>query len=161
VRLAAAAALALVVAAPAAAALPDNGIVAPGTSLGGVRLGASKQAVRARWGTSFGVCRGCRATTWYFNYAPFQPQGVGVSFRRGRVDALFTLWQPPGWRTTDGVVLADDVTRITATYGPLDRRDCSGYYALILRRGTAITEFYVVGDRVWGFGLSRAPQPCR
>ena len=152
---------ALALAPAAAAALPENGVVAPGTSLGGVRLGATKQAVRARWGASFGICRGCSATTWYFNYVAFQPQGAGVVFRDGRADALFTLWQPPGWHTTEGVKVGDAVASVTTAYGALDRRDCNGYYALILRRPGAVTEFYVVDEHVWGFGVSRVPQPCR
>jgi hypothetical protein len=154
-------AAALALAAPAAAALPKQGVVVPERSLGGIRLGMTKQQVIARYGTSFGICRGCRATTWYFTIQPFQPQGVGISFRGGRVDAAFTLWQPPGWKTSDGVALGDDVTLVTTTYGALDRRDCKGYYTLILHTAAGVTEFYVVDDRLWGLGVSRAPQPCR
>ena len=154
-------AAALVLAAPAAAALPKQGVVVPEQSLGGIRPGMTKRQVIARYGTSFGICRGCGATTWYYTYRTFQPQGVGVSFRGGRVDAAFTLWQPTGWTTTDGVALGDDVTRVTTVYGALDRRDCPGYYALILHTARGVTEFYVVDERLWGFGVSRAPQPCR
>jgi hypothetical protein len=159
-RFAAAVAAALVLAGPAAAALPRNGTVVPGVSLGGVRLGATMKSVVARWGRGFGTCRGCPATTWYFTYARFQPQGAGVSFRKGRVDALFTLWQPAWWRT-QGIVIGDDVTQVTAVYGALRRRDCAGYYALLLKTLAGVTEFYVVDERLWGFGVSRAPQPCR
>jgi hypothetical protein len=154
-------AAALLLAAPAAAALPKQGVVVPGRSLGGIRLGMTKKQVVARYGTSFGICRGCRATTWYFTFEPFQPQGVGLSFRGGRVDALWTLWQPPGWRTSDGLALGDDVARITTVYGALDRRDCPDYYTLSRRTAAGMTEFYVVDERLWGLGVSRAPQPCR
>ena len=61
----------------------------------------------------------------------------------------------------DGVALGDDVTNVTTAYGALDRRDCSGYYTLILHTAAGVTEFYVVDDHLWGFGVSRAPQPCR
>jgi hypothetical protein len=158
---AATAAAALVLAAPAAAAPPRHGVLVPGRSLGGVRLGTPMQAVIARWGRGFGVCRGCRATTWYYTYERFQPQGVAVSFRKGRAEALFTLWQPSGWRTSLGIVIGDDAAQVTAVYGALDRRDCTGYSTLILHTRAGVTEFYVVGDRLWGFGVSRAPQPCR
>jgi hypothetical protein len=161
VRLLAAAAAALLVAAPAAAAPPRHGVVVPGASLGGISVGAPMRTVIARWGRSFGICHGCRATTWYYNYERFQPQGVGVAFRKGRVDALFTLWQPSGWRTSLGIVVGDDVAQVTTVYGALDRRDCTGYYTLILRTRVGVTEFYVVGDRLWGFGVSRVPQACR
>ena len=155
-------AAALVLAAPAAAALPQDGVVVPARSFGTVRLGMTKQQVIARWGTSFGICRGCRATTWYYTYRPYQPQGVGLSFRGGRVAALFTLWQPPGWKTSGGgVALGADVTQVTTLYGALDRRDCKGYYTLGLHTAAGVTEFYVVDDKLWGLGVSRAPQPCR
>lgn len=159
-RFAAALAVALALAAPAAAAPPREGVVVPGRSLGGVRLGAPMGTVTARWGRSFGICKGCRATTWYYNWVGFQPQGVGVTFRGGRADALFTLWSPPGWKT-GRVSIGDAVTAVTTAYGALDRRDCDGYYTLILRTAAGVTEFYVVDDRLWGFGVSRAPQPCR
>jgi hypothetical protein len=161
VRLVAAAAVALVLAAPAAAAPPRHGTVVPGASLGGVSVGAPMKAVIARWGRGFGSCHGCRATTWYYNYERFRPQGVGVSFRKGRVDALFTLWQPSGWHTSRGIVIGDDVAQVTTVYGALDRRDCTGYYTLILHTRSGVTEFYVVDERLWGFGVSRVPQGCR
>jgi hypothetical protein len=160
VRLAAAVLLVLALAGAAAASPPREGVVVPGRSLGGVRLGAPMRTVLARWGRSFGICNGCRATTWYYNWVAYQPQGVGVSFRKGKADALFTLWSPPGWKTSL-VAVGDPVTTVTTAYGGLDRRDCDGYYTLILHQAAGVTEFYVVDDRVWGFGVSREPQPCR
>ena len=38
-----------------ALALPQNGVLAPGRSLGGVHLGDTRAAVIARWGVNFGV----------------------------------------------------------------------------------------------------------
>lgn len=159
--LALAAASALALSSTAAAGPPREGVVVPGTSLGGIRLGAPAAVVAKRWGRSFGICRGCRETTWYFTYAPFQPVGAGASLADGHVTSLFTLWSPPGWRTTKGLVIGDDVTRVTSLYGPLDRHDCTNYYALVLHGRDAVTEFYVVDRRLWGFGLSRVPAPCR
>lgn len=154
--------LALALAAPGAAAPPRAGVVVPGRSLGGIRLGAATRTVVGAWGTSFGICRNCAHPTWYFNYAAFQPQGTGVEFRDGRVAALFTVWSPPGWRTSRGVSIGDPATEVTSVFGPLDRRDCRGYYALQLPEGGAVTTFYVLGDKVWGFALSRAGiPPCR
>jgi hypothetical protein len=151
----------LALAGAAGAAPPREGVLAPGTSLGGIRLGAPAAAVAKQWGRSFGICSGCPRKTWYYSYVPFQPQGTGVSFRHGRVEALFTLWSPPGWRTAKGLVLGDAVARVTSLYGALLRRDCPQYYALVLRGRGVVTEFYVVDERLWGFGLSRAPSPCR
>ena len=144
---------AVAVAAAALAALPQQGVLVPGESLGGLRLGATRAQVAAAWGAEHGVCRSCRRTTWYFTYRRFEPQGAGVELRRGRVTALFTLWQPPGWRTRQGVRLGDEASRVRALYGPLARTRCSGYEALTLRRGRTLTAFYVLRDEVWGFGL--------
>ncbi|MGZ4389739.1 MAG: hypothetical protein ACXVZL_10195 [Gaiellaceae bacterium] len=161
-RLAAAALAALALAAPAAAAPPRAGILVPGKSLGGVALRAPVNAVLRAWGPSFGICRNCARPTWYFNYDAFQPQGAGVEFRDARVAALFTLWSPPGWRTSSGVEIGDPAAEVTTLLGPLDRTDCRGYYALVLPQGGAVTTIYVVDDAVWGFGLSLPGiPPCR
>ena len=154
-RLAALIAIALSLAAPAAAAPPDAGVLVPGRTLGGIALGTAKAEVERRWGRAYGICRGCARETWYFNYFAFQPRGAGVELRRGRVAAVFTLYQPPGWRTTRGLTLGDSVARITAVYGPLVRRECGGYAVLELPSRGAVTAFYVLEDRLWAFGLSR------
>ena len=151
-----------VVAAVVAASLPVHGTVVPGTSLGGLRLGDTQQRVIAAWGTKFGVCRGCRQTTWYFNYTRYEPQGAAVEFRARRVVALYTLWSPTGWRTTLGLRTGDPAAQVTSVYGPLTRLDCGTYDAYQLPRGNALTAFYVFGGTVWGFGLSRRSVPvCR
>jgi hypothetical protein len=153
---------ALSLAAPALAAPPGAGVLVPGRSLGGLALGQTKAAVEQRWGRAYGVCRGCERETWYFNYYAFQPRGAGIELRNGRVSGIFTLYQPLGWRTTREVALADPVTRVTSVYGALLRHDCVGYYALTMRQGGTTTAFYVLGDRLWAFGLFAAGVPlCR
>jgi len=161
--IAAASALAsLALAAPAAAAPPGAGVLVPGRSLGGIELGATKAEVERRWGRAYGVCRGCPNETWYFNYFAFQPRGAGVELRDGRVAAVFTLYQPSGWRTTRGLTLGDSVARVTSLYGALVRRECGGYSVLVLPGRGATTGFYVLDDRLWAFGLSRPGVPvCR
>ena len=85
-----------------------------------------------------------------------------MELRRGRVVAAFTLWQPPGWRTSDGLALGESEARITETYGALTRIECGGYSALTMRKGDAITVFYVFDRALWGFGLTRPDVPvCR
>jgi hypothetical protein len=44
-------------------ALPLRGVLTPGQSLGGVRLGDTQQSVRARWGDRYTRCTVCRRTT--------------------------------------------------------------------------------------------------
>jgi len=154
--------LGLALAPTSVATPPAAGLVVPGKSFGGLSLGATPVQVRAAWGSRFGVCRDCRARTWYFNQRKFYPEGVGVTFRRGRVVALFTVWSPPGWRTNRGLRINDPTVRISGLYGTLLRVNCGTYAAITLRRGRTTTSVYVVDERVWGFGLSRPSQPtCR
>jgi hypothetical protein len=155
--------LALLLAASGAAAAPPRaGLVVPGKTLGGLALGATKAQVREAWGTRHGVCRDCPAETWYFNLKRFEPQGAGVTFRNGSAAALFTVWSPPGWRTSQGLRIGDPEFRISTTYGTLFRVDCGRYSASTMRSKGVTTAFYVVDEQVWGFGLSRPGQPvCR
>lgn len=145
---------ALAAPAPALAAPPRPGHLAPGAHLGGVEIGMTKTQVTRLWGKRHGVCRDCLTTTWYFNYRPFDPQGVAVVFERDRVAYAFTVWRPDGWRTARGLTLGAPASEISKTYGPLDRRECTLYYALVRPGLSAQTVFYVFRDRLWGFGLT-------
>jgi hypothetical protein len=152
---------ALVLVLPAAAAPPNHARFEVGTSLGGVSLGMTKKQVLAEWGDRHGVCRSCSRTTWYFNYAPFTPQGSGVVFRQGRVVHVFTVWRPSGWRTPEGLTLGDPASDVSRIYGSLDRRACTGYYALLKPGKHVDNVFYVFRDKVWGFGLTLPDaSPC-
>jgi hypothetical protein len=142
--------------APAQAAPPTTGILVPGASLGGLRLGATEAQVERAWGRAYGRCSNCRHETWYFNYFAFQPRGAGVEFRDGRAVAVFTIYQPFGWQTKEGLALGEPRTRIHGVYRRLDRRDCGDYYALVQRRGSTLTVFYVLEERLWAFALSRS-----
>lgn len=147
---------------PRTPALPKAGLLVPDRSLGGVRLGMTRAQVRARWGTSFGRCRSCADETWYFTYEPFTQQGAGVTFQRGKVADVFTLFQPPGWRTTRGVVLGDPETEVSEAFGPLLQRRCDRYDAYLRIAEAATTVFYVYEGELWGFGLTLPGRsPCR
>jgi hypothetical protein len=140
---------------------PKSRLFRPGVDLAGVKLGMSKDDVLAAWGKRHGVCRSCPRSTWYFNYRPFTPEGAGVVFERGRVVHAFTVWRPPGWRTPQGLLLGAPASDVARLYGSLDRRQCTFYYALLKPGAATQTVFYVFGDRVWGFGLTRAnASPC-
>jgi hypothetical protein len=141
--------------------LPQHGVVVPGHTFAGMKLGATKAHVRAAWGPRFGRCRNCSRATWYYTYRDFQPQGAGVAFANEGAASFFTLWAPRGWRTNRGLTIGDSELRITAMYGVLPRVECGTYAALVLRRGAVDTQFYVYRRKVWGFGISRAgAQPC-
>ena len=141
-------------AAPALAAPPQPGNFAPEAHLGGVEIGMTKVQVTRLWGKRHGVCRDCSTTTWYFNYRPFEPQGVAAVFERGSVAYVFTVWRPNGWRTARGLTLGAPASEISKTYGPLDRRECTLYYALVKPGLGVQTVFYVFRDRLWGFALT-------
>jgi hypothetical protein len=143
--------------------LPTHGTFVPGQSLGGIRLGMTAAQVRHVWGSAYGVCRGCPRTTWYFTYAPFDPHGAGVELERGRVVAVFTLWSPRGWQTPqNALALGNDAARVTLVEGPLPSVACRNYAALVRRTRRAVSGFYLVEGKLWGFGLTRPGVPvCR
>jgi hypothetical protein len=119
-----------------------------------VRLGDTAADVRAQLGTNYGVCRGCATTTWYFTYKRFQAKGLAVELTRGRVSAVYTLWQPPAADVTNKITIGAPQEKVGAAISV----SCSGYTALV--RGTSV--YIVVDGRVWGFGLFRRREsPCR
>ena len=157
----AAVAAALVLALPAAAEPPPGGTFTPGVSLAGVELGLTRAGVLQAWGKRHGVCRDCDEQTWYVNEAPFHPEGTGVVFEAGRVVHAFTVWQPDGWSTPEGLELGAPAGDIGATYGELAEIDCGDYLALVDNAPGATSAFYVYQDEVWGFGLlERGRSPC-
>jgi hypothetical protein len=144
-----------------AAEPPTGGTFTPGQSLAGVELGMTRAQVLEAWGQRHGECGDCRQTTWYFNESPFQPEGVGVVFRGGRVVHAFTVWKPEGWSTPEGLELGQQAGEIGATYGELAEEDCLDYVALVREDTDSTSAFYVYDEQVWGFGLM-APgrSPC-
>ena len=156
-------AAALVVTASATAAvLPPGGVFVPGRSLGGIRLGESASGVRAALGHAYGVCTSCAPTTWYFTYKRFDQHGLAVELTDGRVSAVYTLWQPSGWHTAAGLRLGVVEGQLTNSAGPLISVVCSGYDALVADGRLARSVYYVVQDKLWGFGLLRVhADPCR
>jgi hypothetical protein len=156
-------ATALALAVPAAAGLPRAGVLVPGRSLGGIRLGESPRAVRAALGTFYGTCRACPHRTWYFTYAPFDKHGLAVEFTHGRVSGVYTLWRPAGWRDVQhklgfgsSVLTVHRATRASRTI------TCHGYAALVRDSFAARTAYYLDRGRLWGFGLfRRGDSPCR
>ena len=134
---------------------PVAKVFPPMEELDRVRLGMAPAEVEGVWGKEHGVCRGCERRTWYFNARPFEPQGTAVAFERGRVVHAYTVWQPSGWRTPEGLSLGDQEGRVHDLYGPLREEACDGYLVLVLSDGRVDSVFYVYRDSVWGFGLKR------
>jgi hypothetical protein len=136
--------------------LPAHGVLIAGKSLAGVGLGASQADVLAAWGTRYDVCDGCKLTTWTFLYAT-APVGAAVMFdRTGHAVAVFTLGQPLGWRTKEGLQLGMDVHDIVAMYDApsMDYKACVGFSALSVRQGRVVTSILTQAEQVYGFALT-------
>ena len=138
---------------------PAQGVLVPGKSLGGLELGATQAAVSAKWGDRHTLCTVCRRTTWLYSYRGSATTGAAVSFRNGRVSAVFTLGVPRGWRTSRGVVLGDPATKVHSVYGTLPWSRCVGYGAVSIRRAGAVASIYTYGDSVYGFALTLPSEP--
>jgi hypothetical protein len=152
---------ALALASTAAAGPPKGGTLVPGHSLGGVRLGESRSAVRTALGSFYGVCRGCERPTLYFTYRPFTRRGLAVEFAGGRVSGVYTLWRPAGWHAPHGLGLGATPLEVHRRAGATRTVSCSGYTALV-RDTAARTAYYLFRGRLWGFGLfRRGAAPCR
>jgi hypothetical protein len=161
VRFVALAVSALALVPSALAGLPQAGTLVPGRSLAGVRLGETQRQVRASLG-SYGVCTGCARPTWYFNLRPFDAHGLAVEFARGRVTAVYTIMQPPGWLGPHNLVLGVAQGEVTSAAGPLVVTSCPGYEAWVRNRAGVQTIYYLLNETLWGFGLMRADaDPCR
>ena len=149
-------ALTLLVSTPA---LPTQGVLVPGNHLGGVELGDTQAEVRARWGTRYKGCAVCKRTTWLYTYPSGNPAGAAVSFRAGRVVAVFTLGVPRGWRTSRGVALGDPAEKVLRVYGVLPWSRCLGYGAVSIRRPGVVSSIYTFGESVYGFALTLPSEP--
>lgn len=118
--------------------------------------------MRATLGHGYGVCRGCDRTTWYFTYRLFDQRGLAVELTRGRVSAVYTLWQPEGWRAPRGLQLGAVQAQVTKLMGALIPVTCLSYDALVSDAHGVRTAYYIVDGKLWGFGLLLAHQsPCR
>ena len=154
--------IALALAAPAAAGLPKVGVLVPGRSLGGIRLGESPGAVRAALGTFYGTCRDCPRRTWYFTYRPFDRHGLAVELTDGHVSGIYTLWQPAGWHGPHKLGFGSSALAVHHLTGASRNVTCTDYEALAHDSGQARTAYYLFKGRLWGFGLfRRGADPCR
>jgi hypothetical protein len=144
----------------AATELPSHGVLHPGVSLAGVRIGDSVARVRRLWGSNYRVCPDCNDRTWLYFYSRGEPLGAAVRFdRAGRVVAAFTLGAPTGWHTTEGLLLGEQIDKVTRLYGTLGWHRCIGYGAMFMRKGNTVTSIYTTGQVVYGFAITAPPEP--
>jgi hypothetical protein len=154
--------IAAALAAPAAAGLPRVGTLVPGRSLGGIGLGETMHAVRAALGRKFGTCNDCIRPTWYFTYKPFDGHGLAVEFVHRRVAAVYTLWQPKGWRATNGLRLGATPLQVHRHGGHTRAITCNGYEALVSDQAASRTAYFLYNGSLWAFGLFLPhSSPCR
>jgi hypothetical protein len=146
--------------------LPLRGVLVPGKSLAGVRIGDTVKYVKSRWGSGYRVCKTCNDTasgrkTWFYTYmANAQSLGAAVTFdRQGKVVAVFTLGSPAGWRTQEGLLLGEQIDRVHDLYGRLNWKVCIGYGALSMRKPGIVTSIYTNGEAVYGFALTAPREP--
>ena len=143
-------------------ALPKAGVLVPGRSLGGVTLGEPAAKVTSTLGRFYGVCDGCARTTWYFTYGRWQQSGLAVELVAGRVTGVYTVWNPPGWRTRSGLQLGAVEAQVTQLAKAPLTIVCSSYSTHVRDAGRTRTVYYVVDGKLWGFGLfARGSDPCR
>jgi hypothetical protein len=138
------------------AVLPPHGVLIAGKSLAGVGLGATQSDVLAAWGPRHEVCDSCKLTTWTYVYATV-PVGAAVVFdKTGHAVAVFTLGQPLGWRTREGLQLGADVHDLAAMYDApsMDYKACIGFSALSMRQGRVVTSILTQAEQVYGFALT-------
>ena len=129
------------------------------TSLGGVHLGDTPAAVRARWGGGYSRCGVCPAATWVYMIRGSRLAAAAVTFRGGRATAVFTLGAPVGWHSSRGLAVGDPSLRAADLHGGLTYSSCVGYGALSARRPKVVTSIYTFGDVVYGFALTRPGEP--
>ena len=142
------------------ARLPTTGILTPGVSLAGVHIGDTVGKVKRLWGANYKVCPDCQSPTWFYFYEHGEPLGAGVKFGKDkRVVAVFTLGAPTGWHTREGLLLGEQIDRVTSLYGSLGWHVCIGYGAMTMRKGNTVTSIYTTGQVVYGFALTAAAQP--
>jgi hypothetical protein len=141
------------------ATFPTRGVLQPGVSLAGVRIGTTVARVKQLWGSNYKVCPDCKDPTWYFIYAKGEPLGAAVKFRHGRVVAAFTLGSPRGWRTAEGLLMGEQIDRVSKLYGPLGWHVCIGYGAMSMRKGNTVTSIYTTGEAVYGFAITAPAEP--
>jgi hypothetical protein len=142
--------------------LPVRGVVIPGVSLAGVKVGDTEQRVKQVWGSNFTTCKYCSDATWLFEYRVGEPLGAAARFENGRVVAVFTLGSPSGWKTVKGLNIGDPINNVFQYYPKTGTVRCIGFDAVTIRTGNVVTAFYSAAGVVYGFALvAPSMTPCQ
>jgi hypothetical protein len=131
--------------------LPVRGIVIPGVSFAGVKIGDTEARVKGVWGSRFVACKYCADETWLYEYQGGEPLGAAARFQKGKVVALFSLGSPAGWKTDKGLYMGDPISNVYQYYGKTTTTRCIGYDAISAKTGKYVTGFYSAAGVVYGF----------
>ncbi len=137
----------------AATHFPSRGVVVPGVSFAGIKLGDTEQRVRAVWGNSFTSCGYCKDTTWLYEYRGGEPLGAAARFRNNRLVAVFSLGSPAGWKTDKGLFMGDPIANVYQYYPSTGTTRCIGFDAITAKTGKSVTAFYSAAGVVYGFAM--------
>ena len=132
---------------------PVRGIVVPGVSFAGLKLGQTEQQVAALWGKNYTLCTFCADATWLYVYPGGEPLGAGVRFKQNKVIAVFSLGSPAGWRTDKGLFMGDPISNVYSYFGTTGTTRCIGFDALTVRLGNSVTAFYSAAGVIYGFAI--------
>ncbi len=134
--------------------LPVRGLVVPGGTFAGLRLGDTEQHVRQVWGRDYETCKYCQDTTWLYEYKGGEPLGAAVRFQKNRAVAIFSLGSPAGWRTNKGLYIGDPISDIYQLYPKtIGTTRCIGFDAITMRTGKTIMAFYTAAGVIYGFAM--------
>ena len=140
-------------AARSAGHLPMRGVIIPGVSLAGVKIGDTEQRVRRLWGGNFVTCKYCSDATWLYEYQNGEPLGAAARFQKGKVVAVFSLGSPSGWRTNKGLYIGDPISNVYQYFPRTGTTRCIGFDAITIRTGKVVTAVYSSAGVVYGFAL--------
>ena len=133
--------------------LPPRGVVVPGVSFAGVKIGDTQRRVRALWGNKFVTCKYCTDTTWLYEYQFGEPLGAAARFQHNRVVALFSLGSPAGWKTDKGLAMGDPISNVYQYYTTTGTTRCVGFDAITAKTGKTVTAFYSAAGVIYGFAI--------
>ena len=140
----------------AAGNLPARGVLVVGKSLAGISLGATQATVKTRWGSRYSTCAvdECRDPTWLYFYPTGERVGAAVRFRNNKAIAIFTLGATFGWKSMEGIKIADPASKVYELYGSPRSTKCIGFEALSVTQNGVVTSFYLTSGVVYGFAIT-------
>ena len=133
--------------------LPVKGLIVPGISFAGLKIGYTQQQVRSLWGSNFVECKYCTDVTWLYEYRGSEPLGAAVRFQKNKVVAMFSLGSPAGWHTDKGLFMGDPIANVYQFFPSTGTTRCIGFDAVTARTGKVVTAFYSAAGVIYGFAI--------